>query len=425
MGRKRKYKALEVRLHGLPVGHLRQEATGNLTFVYTEKWVSHPGAVPISMSMPLQTDRYAPDVTTAFFAGVLPDNEDIRATLAKAFEVSPRNPFGLLSKIGHDCAGALQIVPEGTPYQRDREQDIAWKTDDEIAAIIESLPRRPLGVTEDQEFRISLAGAQHKTAVVIQDDRAGLPLGDTPSTHILKPAMADLDGIVENETFCMMLADIIGLPVAKAEVLQYGDQTVICVERYDREVDDNKIIKRVHQEDFCQALGVHPDHKYESDGGPSIITCLKLLERCDDVYQSQIMFIDAIAFNFLIGGTDAHAKNYSLLLEHGGSVKLAPLYDIACGLVYPELAEGDRMSMKIGRKKKFNEVMPRHWGRLAADARLDSDMVRSRITDMANKLPAAAAKLMKTCGIEHKMIPQIIELIDNRCALTLKRFESS
>ena len=425
MGRKRKYKELEVRLHGLPIGHLRQEATGNLTFAYTEKWATHSGAVPISMSMPLQTNRYPPDVTTAFFSGVLPDNEDIRATLAKAFEVSARNPFGLLSKIGHDCAGALQIVPEGTPYNRSDEQVIAWKDDEEMAAIIASLPRRPLGVSEDQEFRISLAGAQHKTAVVIQDGKTGLPCGDTPSTHILKPAMADLDGIVENETFCMMLAQAIDLPTAKAEVLHYGDQTVICVERYDREIDEDKIIKRVHQEDFCQALGVHPDHKYESDQGPSITTCLKLLERCDDVYQSQIMFIDAIAFNFLIGGTDAHAKNYSLLLGQDGSIKLAPLYDIACGLVYPELAEGDRMSMKIGRKKKFTDVMPRHWDRLAADARLDKEMVHSRVTEMADKLPTAAAELAESCGIEHKVIPTIIDLIIDRCALTLKRFENS
>ncbi|WP_417842130.1 type II toxin-antitoxin system HipA family toxin [Terasakiella sp.] len=421
MGRKRKYKKLEVRLHGLPIGTLYQEATGHLTFEYSEKWAMHPHAIPISLSMPLQTERFAPEVTTAFFAGVLPDNEGIRATLAKALEVSPRNPFGLLSKIGHDCAGALQIVPEGSPYTDEAEQIVEWKTDEEIAELIRSLPRRPLGVTADKEFRISLAGAQHKTAVVMRDGDVGLPQGDTPSTHIFKPPMAGLDGIVENETFCMMLAQETGLPTANVKVLTFEDQKVISVERYDRHIEDDGTIKRIHQEDFCQALGIHPDHKYESDGGPNVSDCVRLLERTDAVYENQIIFLDALIFNFLIGGTDAHAKNYSLLLETDGSIKLAPLYDIACGLVYDELAETDRMSMKIGGKKKFNDVMPRHWERMAKDARIDIDLVNTRLRKMATSLPELATKTQKMCDIDHKVIPQIVELITARCALTLKR----
>lgn len=417
MGRKKQSKELEVHLYGRPVGSLIQDASGNLAFKYLDKWAEHPNAIPISLSLPLQSEPFGRVETTAFFAGILPDNEDIRSVLAKEFEVSSRNPFGLLTKIGRDCAGALQIVPQGTPFEDKNEQNIDWKSKKEIGSILSSLPRRPLGVGPEGEFRISLAGAQHKTAVVIQNGKVGLPRGDTPTTHIIKPPMANLDGIVENEAFCMMLAWKISLDTARAEVKDFDGRKAIVIERYDREILDDGTIGRIHQEDFCQALAVHPDNKYESDGGPGAVECMKLLERTNDVYGNQIAFIDALAFNFLIGGTDAHAKNFSLLLESDGTIRLAPLYDIASGLVYPEFAESDRMAMKIGGKKKFNDVMPRHWERFAKDARFDPEMVQFRIETIIEALPNAAQIVKDECGIDHEIIQKIIDLINERCEL--------
>lgn len=413
---KASYNELSVRLHGLPVGTLRQSRqTGRLDFSYSEAWATHPKAMPISVSMPLRTEPYDDKISTAFFAGLLPDNDSTRALIARRFQVSAMSPFGLLSAIGYDCAGALQIVRPDWPVREemDVEPEVRFLSDIEVAEIIKALPQRPLGLDADGEFRISLAGAQHKTAVYIAPDgRVGLPLKGTPSSHILKPPIEKLAGIVQNEHFCMVLAGMLGLPVPMTSVRQFGDQMVIVIERYDRQRIGDKI-RRLHQEDFCQALGIHPDLKYQKDGGPTAVDCVRLLERSQDPAADRFAMVGALAFNWLIGGTDAHAKNYSLLYGRGG-VRLAPFYDLASGLAAVERPDKARLAMKIGGERKFRELMPRHWRVFAREAGVGYDVVRGNIVMMIEGLPAAVEKAVMRCrdeGVGESLVRQLADVI--------------
>jgi serine/threonine-protein kinase HipA len=292
-------------------------------------------------------------------------------------------------------------------------------------ASIDRLPERPL-LAGEEGIRLSLAGAQDKLPVLAVDGRIALPLHGAPSSHILKPAIRRIEDSVHNEGFCLALAKAIGLNAVAADIRDVAGRTYLLAERYDRTRGPDGRPRRLHQEDFCQALGVAPEYKYQNEGGPSIIDCFALVRKAtrpSALYLPQ--FLDAVLFNALIANNDAHAKNYSLLYGAGGTT-LAPLYDVLCTAVYPELTP--KLAMKIGDHCKFSDIFPRHWERFAQSANLFPPQVRRRLLDLARRLPPTARKLrgdLADRGQTTPLIDRIVDTVEHRCGLTRSRFEKT
>jgi serine/threonine-protein kinase HipA len=272
-------------------------------------------------------------------------------------------------------------------------------------------------------LRLSLAGAQDKLPVVVEGQRLGLPKGSAASTHILKPAIAAVDDSVTNEAFCMALATRMKLRVADTQILMAADQRILLVRRYDRRRADDGAWSRLHQEDFCQALAVPPDLKYQNEGGPDLQACFSLLRRATRPSAPEVIrLLDAVIFNALIGNHDAHAKNFSILYQQQRGV-LAPLYDLLCTAVYPTLT--DKMAMKVGSKYRLSEVQVRHWEQLAKAAGLSGAQTKKRVAGIAKRLPSCARGLQREALYSGQpLVERIISLIEQRCALTLERLNT-
>ena len=394
---------------------------GRLSFSYAPSWLSQAEAVALSNSLPLQTERFDDRKTRPFFAGLLPEGQ-MRRLIAQQFQVSGQNDFALLDHIGGECAGAVTFLQPGqmlpTPSHID---DVQWLSDDEVLAMLDELPRRPMLAGQDG-LRLSLAGAQDKLPVVFDGTRLGLPLNGTPSSHILKPAIHAVEDSVINEGFCMALAEVMQLKPAKSTIHWVRDRSFLLVERYDRVIDSHGQRQRLHQEDFCQALGVIPEMKYQNEGGPDLAQCFALLRRATRPSAPHILrLLDAVIFNALVGNHDAHAKNFSLLYS-GKTPALAPLYDTLSTAVYPTLTP--KMAMKIGSKYKFSEVQARHWAQFAESIGITKAQAKRRILELAKTLPATARKLQSNPSYDfanHPVVEQINTLIEQRCALTIGR----
>ena len=259
-------RTLDVYLHAHHVGQLIQNEHGDMVFSYAQNWLDNPQAMPLSHSLPLRTEQFGRNECRGFFAGILPE-ETKREIIARNLGISARNDFAMLEQIGGECAGAITFIPTGEQLPR---QDYSYKplTNDDLARVLRELPRRPLMAGTDG-IRLSLAGAQDKIAVHVSGDQISIPLGGAPSTHILKPAIAHFEGLVFNEAVCMSLAATIGLPTASVETRSVDDIDYLLVKRYDRKVTGTTI-QRLHQEDFCQALGIISEHKYQREGGLSL-----------------------------------------------------------------------------------------------------------------------------------------------------------
>lgn len=417
-------RSLDVWLLGELVGRLDQTA-GRLTFVYDEGWLGRSHAVPLSASLPLQEKPFKDRATRPFFAGLLPE-QDKRNQVARAVGVSERNDFALLDALGGECAGAVSFTHPGEkPIEQGTDLDYRMLDEQELATIIDTLPGRPLLVGEEG-VRLSLAGAQDKLPVLVVDGRIALPLHGAPSSHILKPAIRRIADSVHNEGFCLALAKAIDLNAVAAEIGDAQGRPYLLVERYDRVRGPDNRPRRVHQEDFCQALGVAPEYKYQNEGGPSVADCFALVRKATRpaaLYVPQLL--DALLFNTLIANNDAHAKNYSLVYGTGGTT-LAPLYDVLCTAVYPNLTA--KMAMKIGGHYKFSDIYPRHWERFAQSAELSAPQVRRRLLELTEILPSAARKLRDEFagrGQRTPLIDQIIETIEHYCGLTRSRFDKT
>lgn len=398
---------------------------GRLSFCYASGWLAQSDAVALSASLPLQAEPFDERKTRPFFAGLLPEGQ-MRHLIAQQFQVSSQNDFALLDYIGGECAGAVTFIEPGqalpVPTHND---DVQWLSDDEVVAILDELPRRPMLAGKDG-LRLSLAGAQDKLPVVFDGARIGLPLNGTPSSHILKPAIHTVENSVINEGFCMALAEAMQLKPAKSKVHRVLDRSFLLVERYDRLIDAQEYRQRLHQEDFCQALGVVPEMKYQNEGGPDLAQCFELVRNATRPNAPQVLrLLDYVIFNALIGNHDAHAKNFSLLYLGGKSGKapvLAPFYDTLSTAVYPTLTP--KMAMKIGSKYKFSEVQARHWDQFAESVGLTKAQAKRRILELAKSLPATARKLQSDPGhsfAENAVVEQINALIEQRCALTIRR----
>ena len=378
-------------LGGREVGRVRTHARGKLTFAYDSAWREASDAYPLSLSMPLAAEEHGPGVIEAFLWGLLPDNEIVLERWAKKFQISARNVFALIANVGEDCAGAVQFVkPDRLAAIRSGSADeIEWLDEDSVALRLRALREDHAAWRLPRDTgQFSLAGAQPKTALLFENGRWGIPSGRTPTTHILKPPTGHFDGHAENEHICLGLARALGLPTASSHVMRFGDEIAIVVERYDRMRIGNEII-RVHQEDICQALGVMPTKKYQNEGGPGVADVVELLRTHSHAREEDVSaFIDAIAFNWLIAGPDAHAKNFSLLISGGPRVRLAPLYDIASILPYDDIdLQKVKLSMKIGGEYRLRDVQLNEWRKLARDVRIDADALIVRIAAMADRLP--------------------------------------
>ena len=413
---------LEVWLLGAHVGTLSQ-VEGRLGFAYV------PGATtPLSQSLPIRPEPFDDRAARPFFAGLLPEGGK-RKQIARTLQISTQNDYALLDSLGGECAGAVTLLDAGQwPPPPDAPREVRWLDHAQLLQVLDEMPLRPMRAGEDG-LRLSLAGAQDKLPVVWDTDglRIGLPLNGSPSSHILKPPIAGVDGSVFNEAFCMALAGALKLDVAGTQIQAIADgqqqRHYLLVKRYDRQADiPNLPTQRLHQEDFCQALGTVSEHKYQNEGGPGLAQAFALVRSATRPSALHTLkLLDFVVFNALIGNHDAHGKNFSLLYTPAGAV-LTPLYDALCTAIYPTLTE--KMAMKIGSKYKFSEVMARHWEQFAVDAALSPAQVKKRILDIARRLPDLAHATLAAFqgqGHHHPVIDQIVALIDQRCALTIRR----
>jgi len=413
---------LDVWLLGAHMGTLSQ-IDGRLSFAYSQTVTT-----PLSQSLPIRPEPFDDRATRPFFAGLLPEGGK-RKQIAKTLQVSTQNDYALLDSLGGECAGAVTLLEPGqSPQAPDSPREVRWLDHAHLIQVLNEMPLRPMRAGDDG-LRLSLAGAQDKLPVVLAENgiRIGLPLHGSPSTHILKPPIAGVDGSVFNEAFCMALAGSLKLEVAGTKIQTIADaaqlRQYLLVERYDRQTGTPNI--RVHQEDFCQALGVVSEHKYQNEGGPGLAQAFALLRSATRPSALHTLrLLDYVVFNALIGNHDAHGKNFSLLYTPAGAV-LTPLYDALCTAIYPTLT--DKMAMKIGSKYKFSEVQARHWEQFATEAGLSPAQVKRRILEIAKRLPdlarATQASFQKQ-GKHHPVIDQILILIEQRCALTIRRLTS-
>jgi serine/threonine-protein kinase HipA len=416
---------LAVLLGGQHAGRLTQGDGGALGLVYDPDYREAAGALPVSLSLPLGEPDHPPAVVRAFCQGLLPDNESVLERWGRDFHVSPGNPFALLSHVGEDCAGAVQFVPpERADAILDRAGEVVPLTEEQVAERLRRLRRDPAAWHLAGTGQFSLAGAQAKTALHL-DARTGQwgdPSGAIPTTHILKPAIAGFDDHDLNEHLCLRAARIAGLRTASTAVLSFGAERAVVVERYDRFPAGDGQVTRIHQEDVCQALGLPPTAKYQSEGGPSPEQIIALIRRAITPPVAEVevrRFVDALALNWLIAGTDGHAKNYSLLLA-GGQIRLAPLYDVASSLPYDDMyLPRLRLAMRIGSEYRVETITGRHWRAFAGQNGLDPDRTVARVDELAVRLPAAfreAAAAAPVVALKSALPERLAAAVENHAA---------
>lgn len=372
------------------VGELTQDDHGDLGFSYSPEYLARDETRPLSRSLPKRSEPFTRRECRPFFGGLLPE-EGTRDAVASALGVSRANDFSLLDSLGGDVAGALQLLPDGeTPRGSDAANGASNVTEpmgeDALIAVLEALPNRPFLAGNDG-LRLSLAGAQPKIPVVLVDGAVALPAGGQPTTHILKPPIARFPATTENEAFVIRLAAACGLDVARVEARVVRDRSFLLVERYDRGIE-NGCTRRIHQEDFCQALGVPPERKYAREKGPTFRDCFALVRAATRRPAEAVLGLaDAAIFNVIAGNADAHGKNFSLLHADGGT-RLAPLYDLLMTVAYPELSPG--FAMKVGKKSTLLELDTEAWKAFAEEGGLGFPLVRRRVRELCEAVAANA-----------------------------------
>jgi len=420
--------SLTVLAGDLVAGTLTRLPGGRLQFGYDEEYAAHPDATPLSLSMPLSQLCHPDSVITPWLWGLLPEDPSVLLRWERHFHLSRAVPFALLgTPIGLDCPGAVRFTqPDRLDQIMRSAGHVIWLTEEDVAQLVGELGQDSanwLGIGFTGQF--SLAGAQAKTALLYQDGRWGIPSGPIPTTHILKPAISGLAGHDLNEHLCLDAARRCGLPAARSRIARFGDQSVIVVDRYDR-YPAGVGFARIHQEDLCQALGLPPVRKYQNEGGPGPSGVADLFRRAMPTRaadQAVRSFADALIWNWLIGGTDAHAKNYSLLLSRG-EVRLAPLYDIASALPYGDHEKKLRMAMKIGGDYQLNPHRNR-WPDAARELGLPAAELVARARELAAAIADAfvdAAKAPDVLAQRSELPVRLADLVaerSSRCARLL------
>jgi len=412
---------LEVVIEGDLIGRVRMNKAGRLSFDYESGWRGSTSGYSLSVSMRLADITYSHSAVWPYLWNLLPENPNILQRWGQQFHVSSSNPFKLLKFVGADVPGAAQFLPPAAyaAVQAQHAPSIDWINLDELAQRLAQLQSDAAAVRRPGDRgKMTLPGAQAKTAFCWdeQRNRWGVPSGRAPTTHIIKPAVPGFDGLVENEHLCQDVARRLGLFAARTSVLTLNETTYIVIERFDRlpPLRGSAFMRRVHQEDMCQALGLLPGAKYQQDGGPGVPDIVALIRRVGsdpdtDVYR----FIDANAFNWLIGGTDAHAKNYSLLIGAGDEIRLSPLYDLSSQLPYPELID-QRVAMKIGDTYDIPLIGFGEWQALASACAVELELLMNRLRQLADALPdavSAARNQALADGLNHEVITTLADLL--------------
>ncbi len=420
--------SLDVYLKNDFVGSLSRDESGALEFSYSDEYYKK-GKYGISLSLPMDVrfsndfsddffkGKYTGTRVEAFFSGLLPD-EGIRKKLAKNLGVSEYNSYSMLEEVGGDCAGALSFFPQDIkPKPQDAKVYVEFLDNDKLQQILKKIKKRPL-LAGDDGYRLSLAGAQPKLAVGYLDGRVILVKGGAPTTHILKTMFAKFNDTVHNEFYCMKLAKMMGLDVPEVSVHFVHDKPYYLVERYDRDIDNNGIVTRIHQEDFCQALGILPNSKYQFEGGPDISSSLDLIrQNFASPAKDQIKFLNLIIFNYLIGNSDAHGKNFSLLYV-GTKPELAPAYDLISTAIYPEIDV--KLAMKIGDDYNPQNVKIEHFQQFVPDTKTAQTALENQVKSMSERIVNTARALksdLKSKGITSQVFDEIIKIIQLRVDL--------
>jgi serine/threonine-protein kinase HipA len=395
MPRRARHPPLRVYLNNRLVGHLLKEPSGAIGFRYDESWLARRNALPVSLSLPFREDAWRGEPVAAVFENLLPDSPGLRQRVAERVGAGGTDAYSLLATIGRDCVGALQFIAgdeevEAVPVPGGEPID-----DEAIERLLNNLAQAPLGLDRDDEFRISVAGAQEKTALLRLNGRWLKPHGTTPTTHIFKtqigrlPNGIDLSDSIENEFYCLRLAEAFGLPVNRAEITTFGKTRALVIERFDRAYTKDGRLIRLPQEDCCQALSVPPSRKYQSEGGPGIAAILGLLKASDTPAEDQRTFLIAQMIFWVIGATDGHAKNFSVFLAPGGAFRMTPLYDILTAQPSLVRHQVERRQMKLAmsvgdnRHYRIDRIHPRHFVQTATEAGIPQSVVQGAIEHVA------------------------------------------
>lgn len=406
MARRRTHIPLDVYLNGRLVGRLHRSAGGAVEFRYDESWLSWEGALPVSLSLPLREERYSGDAVITVLDNLLPDDEAVRRRVAERVRAESHSVYDLLSKIGRDCVGALQFLPQG--YAPDPVDAVEGRQipDGEVAERIRSLAMTPLGIDETEAFRISIAGMQEKTALLFWKEKWHLPHGTTATTHIMKPQIGvlpsgvDLTQSVENEHLCLKLTSAFGLPTARTAITDFDDIRVLVIERFDRRWDQEERLLRLPQEDCCQALSVPSSLKYDADGGPGMSDLLNLLQGSDTPSVDRRLFLKSQIVFWLLGATDGHAKNFSVFLRPGSRFSLTPLYDVMSA--QPAVDAGKirknqyKFALAVGDNRHYvmDTILPRHFMQTAESSGVKGTVVEEVCAEVAGSAEYAIGEAL-------------------------------
>ncbi len=406
MARTRRHPPLRVYQNDRLVGHLLKEPSGAIEFRYDRDWLDRGSkAFPVSLSLPLREDPWRGEPVVAVFENLLPDSADLRRRVAEKVGAAGADAYSLLAAIGRDCVGALQFIA-GDAVRPESTVGISGEPVDEeaIERLLKSLAQAPLGLSRDDDFRISVAGAQEKTALLWLDGHWIKPHGTTPTTHIFKtqigalPNGIDLSNSVENEFYCLQLLRHLGLSVNHVRIMTFGQTKALVIERFDRAWSNGRLV-RLPQEDCCQALSVPPARKYQSHGGPGMLAIADLLRGADSPADDHRTLLQAQLVFWLIGATDGHAKNFSIFLHPGGGYALTPLYDVLTAQPSLDALQIERKQMKLAMSAgnnnhyRIDEVQTRHFFQSGEAAGLSRSLVRSAVEDIAARMEDALASL--------------------------------
>jgi len=433
MGRRKNERFLYCHMNDQFVGTLKSRMN-SLSFCYSDSWLNSKFRRPISVSMPLTDQEYSDDAVSSYFDNLLPDSAEVRKYIVNRLGAESTRPFDLLATVGKDCIGALTFLTSPEPHLVPDVQITPLSEAQVGQHIANSRMGKTLGMQGDDTFRFSLAGAQEKTALTYWHGTWGVPVGPTPTTHILKPRILtrpgepDLSSSVENEWFCMRVIKALGLPVAETKIDSFNGEDVLIVERFDRKTFGNKIY-RLPQEDLCQALGVAGASKYEEHGGPGAKDIMGILSTSTASVKDQDTFMSAQVLYWLFAAIDGHAKNFSLALKHRGYC-LTPLYDVLSAHGFAQVGnlhpKKIKMAMAVNSKNRhyhWHTIFPRHWAQHAKSVGYDVERMSFIIESMTSKFEACLDIASEEATAISTRAEQVAESIRNGALKALERFD--